>query len=98
MVTGSLKLSTSKNNKQRKKRRQCVLKVHNDNVNSFEHVIKTFTTSLPMCNTLRAVQLANLVHENGLASVYHGGQTESLMIYAMLSKSGLTVTLDVLKK
>ena len=96
MVTRSLKLSTSKS-KGRKKRRHCVLIVHNDSVNSFDHVIKTFTTSLPMCNTLRAVQLANLVHENGSASVYRGGQNESFMIYSMLSKAGLTVTLEVKK-
>jgi ATP-dependent Clp protease adapter protein ClpS len=97
METKSLKLSTSKSNG-RKKRKRCVLIVHNDSVNSFDHVIKTFTTSLPMCNTLRAVQLANLVHENGSASVYHGDQTAALMIYSMLSKSGLTVSVEVVKK
>jgi len=94
MVNGSLKLST-KSNGVKKKNRRCVLYMHNDSVNSFEHVIKTLSSTLPMCNTLRATQLAHLVHENGSCAVYHGRQRESLMIYSMLSKSGLKITLQV---
>lgn len=94
MVNGSLKLST-KSNGVKKKNRRCVLYMHNDSINSFEHVIKTLSSTLPMCNTLRATQLAHLVHENGSCAVYHGRQRESLMIYGMLSKSGLKITLQV---
>lgn len=94
MVNGSLKLST-KSNGVKKKNRRCVLYMHNDSVNSFEHVIKTLSSTLPMCNTLRATQLAHLVHENGSCAVYHGRQRESLMIYGMLNKSGLKITLQV---
>jgi ATP-dependent Clp protease adapter protein ClpS len=94
MVNGSLKLNT-KTKAKGKKNRRCVLIMHNDSVNSFEHVIKTLSSTLPMCNTLRATQLAHLVHENGSCAVYHGRQRESLMIYGMLSKSGLKITLQV---
>jgi ATP-dependent Clp protease adapter protein ClpS len=96
MVNGSLKLNT-KTKPKGKKNRRCVLIMHNDSVNSFEHVIKTLSNTLPMCNTLRATQLAHLVHENGSCAVYHGRQVESLMIYAMLNKAGLAITLEVKK-
>jgi|APGre2960657404_1045060.scaffolds.fasta_scaffold101841_3 ATP-dependent Clp protease adapter protein ClpS len=94
MVNGSLKLNT-KSKGIKKKNRRCVLYMHNDSVNSFEHVIKTLSGTLPMCNTLRATQLAHLVHENGSCAVYHGRQVESMMIYGMLSKAGLKITLQV---
>jgi len=63
----------------------------NDNVNSFDTVIEILTAFLPMCNTLRAEQIAILVDGNGECSIYSGFAPEIYMLYAGMQKAGLQV-------
>ena len=94
MVTRSLKLNTKK---RKRKTRQCALILHNDKTSSFEHVIKTLTTNIPMCNTLRAAQLAQIVHDKGSCIIYRGRQTDVFVVYSMMNKHGLTLSVEMLK-
>ena len=70
----------------------------NDNENSFEHVIYILQKTLPMCNSLRAEQIARLVHESGECHIYSGFPPDIYMIYAQIRKSGLKVELKYNKK
>ena len=51
-----------------------------------------------MCNTLRAEQMARLVHESGECHIHSGFPPEMYIIYAQLQKAGLTVKLKIDKK
>ena len=62
-----------------------------DNVNSFEYVIQSLAALLPMCNTLRAEQIAILVDGHGECSIYSGFSPEIYMLYAAFQKLGLDV-------
>lgn len=62
-----------------------------DNENSFDYVIQSLITLLPMCNTLRAEQIAILVDGNGECSIYSGFAPEIYMLYATFQKLGLQV-------
>jgi len=70
----------------------------NDNVNSFEFVIYTLQKNLPMCNSLRAEQIAHLVHEAGECHIHTGFPPEIYILYAQIQKSGLQVKLKLDKK
>ena len=70
----------------------------NDDHNSFEYVMSTLTRYLPMCNTLRAEQIARLVHESGKCDVFTGFPPEIYILYAQLQKMGLTVQLKIDQK
>ena len=54
--------------------------------------------TLPMCNTLRAEQIARLVHESGKCDVFTGFPPEIYILYAQLQKMGLTVQLKIDQK
>ena len=64
--------------------------IMNDNHNSFGNVIEILQTYLPMCNSLRAEQIAMIVHNNGECHVYSGFPPEIYLLYTNLRKSGLT--------
>ena len=70
----------------------------NDDHNSFDHVIYILQKTLPMCNTLRAEQIARLVHESGKCDVFTGFPPEVYILYAQLQKMGLTVQLKIDQK
>jgi len=63
----------------------------NDEYNSYDYVIQILTTLLPMCNTLRAEQIAMLVDGVGECSIYSGFAPEIYMLYAHFQKAGLEV-------
>ena len=65
--------------------------IMNDNYNSFENVIEILQTYLPMCNSLRAEQIAMIVHNNGECHVYSGFSPEIYLLYTNLKKAGLDV-------
>ena len=62
-----------------------------DNKNSFENVMQILQSFLPMCNSLRAEQIAMITHNTGECSIYSGFAPEIYMIYTAFSKAGLTV-------
>jgi len=70
----------------------------NDDVNSFQYVIDTLTRVIPMCNRLRAEQIARLVHEGGQCEVHSGFPPEIYILYANLQKTGLKVKLKLYNK
>jgi ATP-dependent Clp protease adapter protein ClpS len=63
----------------------------NDNTNSFKYVIKSLTSFLPLCNPLRAEQIAMIVHNTGECDIYNGFAPDIYMIYAAFQKAGLNV-------
>jgi len=74
----------------RRRRKRMQLYLLDDNENSFEYVINALTTLLPMCNTLRAEQIAMLVDGTGECSIYSGFAPEIYILYANFQKVGLT--------
>ena len=70
----------------------------NDDLNSFENVIYLLSKHVPMCNTLRAEQIAMLVHNSGECHVHTGFPPEIYILYAQIQKSGLQVKLKLDKK
>ena len=85
---GTLK-SSGKLRKPRRKRMNLYL--INDDKNSFEYVIESLRTLIPMCNLLRAEQIAMIVHNAGECSIYSGFAPEIYMIYSSMVKAGLIV-------
>ena len=61
----------------------------NDDTNSFEYVITSLTTFLPMCNVLRAEQIAMIIHNSGECNVYSGFAPEIYILYTHFQKAGL---------
>ncbi len=53
----------------------CSIIVYNDNVNNFQHVIKTFVEVLG-CTEQQAEQLAMIIHSKGKANVKRGSFKE----------------------
>ena len=62
-----------------------------DNKNTFDYVIDSLTAFVPMCNSLRAEQIAMIVHNTGECSIYSGFAPEIYMIYTAFMKAGLNV-------
>ena len=75
----------------KRRRKRMKLYLLDDNENSFQYVIETLRSFIPMCNTLRAEQIAMIVHNTGECSIYSGFAPEIYMIYAMFQKAGLQV-------
>ena len=82
----------------RRRRKRMYLYLLNDDVSSFEYVITALTTFLPMCNSLRAEQIAMIVHNTGECSIYSGFAPEIYILYAGMQKSGLTVQIREFNK
>ncbi len=78
-------------NIKKRRRKRMELYLLNDDKNSFNYVIITLTALLPMCNTLRAEQIAMIVHNAGECSIYQGFTPEIYMLYAGFQKAGLKV-------
>jgi len=74
------------------------LYILNDGVNSFDYVIHILTKCIPMCNSLRAEQIARLVHDSGECKVHEAFPPTIYLIYAQLTKAGLSVKLKIDKK
>jgi len=96
-------MATSKSNthtKQRRpKRKRLSLHLLNDNTHSFEYVNDVLRALLPMCNRLRAEQIAVLVHRTGECKIYTGFPPEIYLLYAKFKESRLQVQLrDYTKK
>ena len=70
----------------------------NDNVNSFDYVIHVLSSMLPMCNSLRAEQIARLVHDSGECHIHTGYPPSIYILYAQLQKTGLSIKLKLDKK
>ena len=47
------------------RRKRVYLYLLDDDYNTMEYVMKSLMVSLPMCNSLRAEQLAMITHNNG---------------------------------
>ena len=75
----------------RRRRKRMELYLLDDNVNSFDYVISSLTALLPMCNTLRAEQIAILVDGHGECNIYSGFAPEIYLLYASFQKLGLIV-------
>jgi len=73
------------------RRKRMELYLLNDNVNSFEYAIQSLTDLLPMCNILRAQQIATLVDGHGECCIYSGFAPEIYVLYAGFQKLGLKV-------
>ena len=86
-----METSKSSGSTRRPRRKRMNLYLLNDNENSFEYVIESLKTFIPMCNALRAEQIAMIVHNAGECSIYSGFAPEIYMIYAAFQKSGLKV-------
>jgi len=92
-----MEISKSNGNtkKRRPRRKRMSLYLMNDDHNSFEYVISTLTRFLPMCNSLRAEQIAQLVHNSGECHIHTAFPPEIYILYAQLQKEGLTVQLKL---
>ena len=88
-----MEISKSSGNikRRRPRRKRMHLYLLNDDKNSFHYVIDSLRTYLPMCNALRAEQIAMIVHNTGECSIYSGFTPEIYLIFTALMKSGLSV-------
>jgi len=75
----------------RKKRKRVYLYLLNDDYNAMEYVIKCLMTTLPMCNSLRAEQLAMIAHNNKECLIHSSLSPTIYVIYAQLQKLGIEV-------
>ena len=83
--------SSGNTKKRRPRRKRMNLYLLNDDKNSFDYVIEALKTYVPMCNLLRAEQIAMIVHNTGECSIYSGFAPEIYLIYTAFQKSGLLV-------
>ena len=86
-----MEISKSSGNIKRRRRIRMNLYLLDDNDNTFEYVIESLKTFIPMCNVLRAEQIAMIVHNTGECSIYSGFAPEIYMLYATFQKAGLKV-------
>tara|TARA_Y100000287_G_C14158435_1_gene323431 strand:- start:30 stop:317 length:288 start_codon:yes stop_codon:yes gene_type:complete len=75
----------------RRRRKRMYLYLINDNENSFEYVIDCLTSFVPMCNKLKAEQLAMITNNVGECSIYSGFAPDIYLIYTTFIKTGLNV-------
>ena len=86
-----METSKSSGSIRRRRRKRMNLYLKNDDKNSFDYVMQSLMSFLPMCNILRAEQIAMIVHNTGECSIYSGFAPEIYMIYTAFQKSGLDV-------
>jgi ATP-dependent Clp protease adaptor protein ClpS len=70
-----------------------VLIVHNDDHNTFPHVIKSLMTYCDHSPD-QAEQVAHIVHFTGKCDVKRGDKDKITKIYNKLKSAGLTVTME----
>ena len=86
-----METSKSSGKSRRPRRKRMKLYLIDDNKNTFDYVIDSLTAFVPMCNSLRAEQIAMIVHNTGECSIYSGFAPEIYMIYTAFMKAGLNV-------
>ena len=86
-----MEISKSSGSTRRRRRKRMNLYLKNDDKNSFDYVMQSLMSFLPMCNILRAEQIAMIVHNTGECSIYSGFAPEIYLIYTAFQKSGLDV-------
>ena len=69
-----------------------------DNIHSFTYVNNVITAVLPMCNSLRAEQIAMIVNNTGECQIYSGFAPEIYLLYAKFKESGLLIELREYRK
>lgn len=79
------------------KRGQWQVVLHNDDYNTFDHVIACL---MEICNHnyLQSVQCANIVHGSLQCSIFVDSYDQCESVYEELRSEGLTVTLSKYKK
>jgi ATP-dependent Clp protease adapter protein ClpS len=82
----------------KKRRRKVELILRNDDYNSFISVINGLKNYLPNCSSIRAEQIANIVHNNGQCQIYTGFGPDVYLIQSQLIKRGLLVEAKTIKK
>ena len=65
--------------------------VLDDDINTFEHVIKTLCRIIPSMNEDKARALANKIDQEGLAQVWQGPLEQAELYHLQLSNEGLTM-------
>ncbi|MGB3557192.1 MAG: ATP-dependent Clp protease adapter ClpS [Geitlerinemataceae cyanobacterium] len=65
--------------------------VLNDDVNTFQHVVKCLTKYIPGMTSDRAWKLANQIHFEGQAIVWIGPLEQAELYHTQLSREGLTM-------
>ena len=86
-----MEISKSSGSIKKRRRKRMYLYLLDDNKNTFDYVIDSLTAFVPMCNSLRAEQIAMIVHNTGECSIYSGFAPEIYMIYTAFMKAGLNV-------
>ena len=65
--------------------------VLNDDVNTFEHVIKTLSTYIPGMGPEEARAMADQIHHEGQAVVWTGPLEQAELYHQQLTRAGLTM-------
>jgi len=73
------------------RRKRIYLYLLDDEYNTMAYVIKSLMIMLPMCNSLRAEQLATIAHNNGQCLIHTSLNSTIYIMYAQLQKLGLSV-------
>lgn len=81
----------------RHRRKRIYLYLLNDDYNTMEYVMKSLMVLLPMCNSLRAEQLAMITHNNGECLIHTSLSSSIYVMYAQLQKLGLKVDIRYTK-
>ncbi len=82
--------------KKQTRRKRIFILLKDDNINSFEYVIKCLMTICGQ-NYYQAQQCAMLTHNNGQCEIYSGFEPEIFLTSQALIRSGLTVKLIIKK-
>jgi len=93
-----METSKSSGNIKRRRRKRMHLYLLNDDINSFEYVIESLRSFVPLCNSLRAEQIAMIVHNAGECQIYTGFAPEIYLMYAAFQKAGLEVQIREYKQ
>ena len=75
----------------RRRRKRMYLYLINDNKNSFDYVIDCLTSFIPMCNKLKAEQIAMITSNVGECSIWSGFAPDIYLLYTAFIKTGLNV-------
>jgi len=95
--TSNVQLSEMSKKQSKTPRGQYRVVVHNDDHNTFDHVINCL---IDVCghNLFQAEQCAIIVHSHKYCSVFVDSYTECELVHDYLDELGLTVTLEKFKK
>lgn len=65
--------------------------VRNDSHNTFDHVAQTLARVLPGVSVQNGYQIADTIHNSGLAIVWTGMKETAELYWEQLSEAGLTM-------